>query len=221
MDQATSLEGVGELLRAAFGQGADEQLPSAFAELLDRLDASSPAALPSGLTDAEFKAKLLDVIPRLRTQARSLTRDRTAADDLVQDALVRAWTKRASFREGTNFNGWTYTILRNLFFTQSRRTRFRAQWDEHTAERLLAASAGQEHHIHLADLQRALGQLPAAQREVLMLVGAGQMAYEEAAEVCGVKIGTIKSRAARARAALVRLIDGDESPDADPASAAE
>jgi len=205
------IEDIGGLLREAFAP-AEERLPRAFVLLLSRLEASE-AKLASGLSEAEFKAMLTAVVPQLRARARSLTRGQASADDLVQDTLARAWAKRGSFRAGTRFDAWTYTILRNLFFSQSRRNRFRGEWDERTAEATLAAAADQEHRVHLADLEQALQRLPAAQREALMLVGADQLSYEEAAEACDIKIGTIKSRVSRAREALLRLIDGDETPE--------
>lgn len=207
------MEEIGHLLRAAFATSADP-LPATFHRLLDRLTPATRRGSP-GLDDARFKVELTAMIPRLRARARYLTRDMAAADDLVQDALMRAWDKREHFREDTNFEAWTYTILRNLFFTQSRRARFRAALHEAAVEPALAVAAEQEHHVHLADLDWALDQLPPAHREVLMLVGAAQLSYEEAAQICGTKVGTVKSRTARARVALALLIDG-----ARPASAA-
>src|SRR3546814_17207680 len=88
-----------------------------------------------------------------------------------------------------------------------RRSRFRGDWDDLAADRLLAAPAGQDKHVELSDMQRALLQLPQPQREALILVGAGGFAYEEAAEICGVAVGTIKSRVARGRVALEQILD--------------
>lgn len=200
------MENIADLLQTAFAAPA-EPLPAVFLRLLDRL-AAGPGQLRSGLDERQFKAELTAMIPKLRARARYLTRDMVAADDLVQDTLLRAWERRDHFRADSNFEAWTYTVLRNLFFTQTRRAKFRAGWHEPSADRALAMPAEQEHHVHLANLDWALDQLPAAHREVLMLVGAGQLSYEEAAEICGTKVGTIKSRASRARAALTLLIDG-------------
>ena len=105
---------------------------------------------------------------------------------------------------------WTFIILRNLFLSQMRRARFKGEWDELTASKLLAAPASQDRHVELGDMQRALMHLPQPQREALILVGAGGFAYEEAAEICGCAVGTIKSRVARGRVALENLLtDGD------------
>ena len=97
---------------------------------------------------------------------------------------------------------WTFIILRNLFLSQMRRARFKGEWDDVTAAKILAAPASQDRHIELGDMQRALMHLPQPQREALILVGAGGFAYEEAAEICGCAVGTIKSRVARGRVAL-------------------
>ncbi|RVT42126.1 sigma-70 family RNA polymerase sigma factor [Sphingobium algorifonticola] len=162
------------------------------------------------LSDSDFKAQLGAVIPHLRAFGRSLSGNRDLADDLVQETLLKAWAARARFQAGTNMRAWTFIILRNHYLSQMRRSRFRGEWDDLTADRLLAAPAGQDKHIELADMQRALLQLPQPQREALILVGAGGFAYEEAAEICGVAVGTIKSRVARGRAALEQLMDGGE-----------
>ncbi|MPT47648.1 MAG: sigma-70 family RNA polymerase sigma factor [Sphingobium sp.] len=159
------------------------------------------------LSDAEFKRELTAVIPHLRAFGRSLSGSRDVADDLVQETMLKAWAARSRFQAGTNMRAWTFIILRNHFLSQMRRSRFRGEWDELVADRLLSAPAGQDKQIELGDLQRALLQLPQSQREALILVGAGGFAYEEAAEICGVAVGTIKSRVARGRTALEQMME--------------
>ncbi len=162
------------------------------------------------LSDEAFRAKLAEVLPQLRAFARSLASARPdMADDLVQDALLRAWTARAKFREGTNFRAWIFVILRNLFLSDMRRNKFRGEWNDITAEKKLIAEASQERHIELSDLQRALSMLPIGQREALILVGAGGFSYQDTAEITGVAVGTVKSRVARARTALEAILAGD------------
>jgi RNA polymerase sigma-70 factor (ECF subfamily) len=102
---------------------------------------------------------------------------------------------------------WTFIILRNLYLSQMRRSRFKGEWDDLVADRILAAPASQDKHVELGDMQRALLHLPQPQREALILVGAGGFAYEEAAEICGVAVGTIKSRVARGRVALEAVMN--------------
>jgi RNA polymerase sigma-70 factor (ECF subfamily) len=164
------------------------------------------------LSDPEFKDQLAQVIPHLRAFGRSLSGSRDLADDLVQETLLKAWAARKRFQAGTNMRAWTFIILRNLFLSQMRRARFKGEWDEITASKLLAAPASQDRHIELSDMQRALLHLPQPQREALILVGAGGFAYEEAAEICGCAVGTIKSRVARGRVALEALMTEGKLP---------
>ncbi len=164
------------------------------------------------LDDPEFKEQLAAVIPHLRAFGRSLSGSRDLADDLVQETLLKAWAARKRFQAGTNMRAWTFIILRNLFLSQMRRARFKGEWDDVTAAKILAAPASQDKHIELGDMQRALLHLPQPQREALILVGAGGFAYEEAADICGCAVGTIKSRVARGRVALEALLTGGKLP---------
>ena len=93
------------------------------------------------LSDPEFKDQLAQVIPHLRAFGRSLSGSRDLADDLVQETLLKAWAARKRFQAGTNMRAWTFIILRNLFLSQMRRARFKGEWDEITASKLLAAPA--------------------------------------------------------------------------------
>lgn len=166
--------------------------------------------------DAQFKGELERLIPQLRAFARSLCGHRELADDLAQEALLKAWAAREKFQPGTNLRAWVFIILRNVFLSQMRRARFKGEWDEGVAARTLSAPAAQEQQMQVSDLQRALMRLPAAQREALILVGAGGFSYEEAAKICDCAIGTIKSRVARARVALERMfLDGTCPPRAE------
>jgi RNA polymerase sigma-70 factor (ECF subfamily) len=176
----------------------------------DEPDAPPEARVP--LSDAEFKAQLAQVIPHLRAFGRSVSGSRDLADDLVQETLLKAWAARQRFQAGTNMRAWTFIILRNLYLSQMRRSRFRGEWDDLVADRILAAPAGQDKQVELGDMQRALLHLPQPQREALILVGAGGFAYEEAAEICGVAVGTIKSRVARGRVALETLLTDGSLP---------
>ena len=162
------------------------------------------------LSDCDFKQQLALVIPHLRAFGRSLSGNRDLADDLVQETLMKAWAARQRFQAGTNMQAWTFIILRNLYLSQMRRARFKGEWDDLVADRVLAAPASQDRHVELGDMQRALLHLPQPQREALILVGAGGFAYEEAAEICGVAVGTIKSRVARGRVALEAILSGGE-----------
>jgi len=200
---------LGAFLRVAFAESSEQVLPDLFTELLAKLGEGEVvvAPRPEALSDKDFKDQLAVVIPHLRAFGRSLSGSRDLADDLVQETLLKAWAARARFQAGTNMRAWTFIILRNLFLSQMRRSRFKGEWDDFTADKLLAMPAGQDRQIDLADLQRGLMQLPQAQREALILVGAGGFAYEEAASICDCAVGTIKSRVARGRAALEIILN--------------
>ncbi|WP_347303065.1 sigma-70 family RNA polymerase sigma factor [Croceibacterium sp. TMG7-5b_MA50] len=160
-----------------------------------------------------FKRELEGVVPHLRAFARGLCGRPDMADDLVQETLLKAWAAQDRFEPGTSMRAWTFVILRNAYLTDMRRNRFRGEYDETAAERILTAPAGQEEPIHLSDMHRALLTLPPERREALLLVGAGGFSYEEAATICGCAVGTIKSRVGRARAALTAMIEEGSIPD--------
>jgi RNA polymerase sigma-70 factor, ECF subfamily len=169
----------------------------------------APETLPAELVpldDAAFKTQLAATIPHLRAYGRSLTGDVDRADDLVQDTMLKAWTSRARFAAGTSMKAWTFVILRNAFLSQMRRQKFHGEYDAVAAEKLLVAAPLQEEATHVADIQRAMLELSADQREALILVGAGGMSYEEAAQICDVAVGTMKSRVSRARTALEAIL---------------
>jgi RNA polymerase sigma-70 factor (ECF subfamily) len=199
LDQAESQQ---DSPRGSFMAGEEPALSD------DKAGAGELVPLP----DDEFKDQLAQVIPHLRAFGRSLSGSRDLADDLVQETLLKAWAARKRFQAGTNMRAWTFIILRNLFLSQMRRARFKGEWDELTASKLLAAPASQDRHVELGDMQRALMHLPQPQREALILVGAGGFAYEEAAEICGCAVGTIKSRVARGRVALEALLSEGKLP---------
>ena len=161
----------------------------------------------------DFKRELTEVVPHLRAFARGLCGRPDVADDLVQETMLKAWAAQERFEPGTSMRAWTFVILRNAYLTDMRRNRFRGEYDEGVAERILTAPAGQEGPLHLSDMHRALLTLPAERREALLLVGAGGFSYEEAANICDCAVGTIKSRVGRARAALSAMIEEGNIPD--------
>lgn len=166
-----------------------------------------------------FKAELVSLLPHLRAFSRGLCGRPDQADDLVQETVMRAWTARDSFVAGTNMKAWTFTIMRNHFLNFLRQQRRK---DMIYAEGLDADApvlANQEDGVHVNDLQTALNRLPDDRREALLLVGAGGLSYDEAAAICGVAAGTMKSRVSRARAQLALIIAENEQIDP-PAAAA-
>lgn len=167
---------------------------------------------PPSSDDAAFKAELVTLIPHLRAFARTLAGDPAAADDLAQDAMMKAWDARASYQMGTNMKAWTFMILRNQFYSEKRRSWRQTQLDQEAAERTLVAVDDPEAPVALDELRLALATLPEEQREALTLVGAGGFAYEEAAAICNCAVGTVKSRVSRARKALLAALESGGYP---------
>lgn len=191
---------------------------------MTRTSAGPQPDAATSLSDSEFKTLLADVIPHLRAYGRSLSGNPDLADDLTQDTMVKAWASRDRFERGTSIKAWTFVILRNTFLSQMRRNKFRGEYDESVVERTLSTPASQEDSGEMADLQRGLMELPQDQREALILVGAGGMSYEDAAQICDCALGTMKSRVSRARAALEEIMARGQfeqkRADAPPASEA-
>ena len=159
--------------------------------------------------DYDLHQRIIEHLPHLRAFALLLARERALADDLVQETVVRALSHSHQFRPGTNFKAWVSTILRNSYFNEiryrNRVTRIAAmtQHDEP------AASGGQEEGLGLRDFNRAFHALTSTQREALVLVGASGFSYEEAADIAGCALGTMKSRVSRARIQLDEMLNGD------------
>ncbi|WP_293898953.1 sigma-70 family RNA polymerase sigma factor [Phenylobacterium sp.] len=157
-------------------------------------------------TDSDaFSRELTALIPRMRAFARTMCGDRTAGDDLAQEGLLKAWTARASYQPGTNLRAWVFTIMRNQFYSEKRRSWRSLPLDQEMAEQTLVATSDPTAAIELDELRRAMLLLPEEQREALILVGAGGCSYEEVAEMCDCAVGTIKSRVSRARDRLALI----------------
>jgi RNA polymerase sigma-70 factor, ECF subfamily len=150
---------------------------------------------------------LVTEIPRLRRYAQALAGDSSRADDLVQDTLERALNKWLLWRRGSDLRAWLFAIMHNLFVNQVRTpplVEFRA--DDAMPETQTRAT--QTDGLALRDLERALAELTADQREVLLLIGLEELSYAEASCVLGVPLGTVMSRLSRARVRLGALLDG-------------
>ena len=146
-------------------------------------------------------------IPRLRRYARALTGDRAAADDLVQDCLERAWSRFHLWRRGSDMRAWLFTVMHNIHVNDLRQARRRPS---HLAlAEDMAGDPRQRDTLEALGLARALARLPGDQRAAVLLVGLEDMSYAEAAKILGVPIGTLRSRLARGRERLRRLMAGD------------
>jgi RNA polymerase sigma-70 factor, ECF subfamily len=169
---------------------------------------------------AEFEGKPLDPrdqlvghLSSLRAFAMSLTRSRSAADDLVQDTVVKAWTNIDKFAAGTNMQAWLFTILRNTYYSSLRKGRREVADPDGIHAQSLFVKPDHDGRLAYGDFQRAFDQLSPEHREVLTLVGASGFSCEEAAATMGVAVGTVKSRTSRARkrlSELMGLADGED-----------
>src|SRR5438094_2576839 len=159
---------------------------------------------------------MLAALPSLRAFAISLCGNVDRADDLVQETLLRAMANIDSFQPGTNMSAWLFTILRNLFRSEYRKRRREVEDTDGSYAETLKSQPEQTSHVEFLEFRTALSQLPADQREALILVGASGFSYEEAAEICGCAVGTIKSRVNRARTRLAELMSIESMDDFGP-----
>jgi RNA polymerase sigma-70 factor (ECF subfamily) len=157
----------------------------------------------------QFKAELLALLPKLRGHALALTGSRAAADDLIQDTMVRAWRFREGFQEGSNMAAWVNKILRNTFYTAAVAQKNTVQDVDGLYAAQLSCGPEQEWRVKYGELMSALQLLTTEARDALLLVVAEGLSYEEAAEVAGCPVGTMKSRVNRARERLAEMIDVD------------
>ncbi len=177
------------------------------------MDLPAPSERTRQEMDAALRTQVLEFLPAVRAFARSLTRNRTEADDLVQETLLKALSNIDKFDPGTNLRAWLFTILRNTYYTEIRKRRRENDGMAALAQQDTNIGPSQEWSATLTSLKDALARLPDDQREALVLVGAAGLSYEEAAEVCGCALGTIKSRVNRARAKLLVLMGAEATAD--------
>ncbi|MEL6511162.1 MAG: RNA polymerase sigma factor [Pseudomonadota bacterium] len=158
------------------------------------------------MSDSDPRDELVVHLPAMRAFAMSLTRNSATADDMVQDTLVKAWTNIDKFEVGTNLRAWLFTILRNTYYSSRRKAKREVADVDGVFTESLSQKPDHDGRLQMADFRDAFAQLPDEQREALILVGASGFAYEEAATMCGVAVGTIKSRVNRGRAKLAELM---------------
>jgi RNA polymerase sigma-70 factor (ECF subfamily) len=171
----------------------------------------------------EPRDEIVEHLRPMRAFAMSLTRDQARADDVVQDTILKAWTNIEKFEPGTNMRAWLFTILRNTFYSERRRAAREVPDHDGTMSERMAVKPDHDGRLALADFRRAFESLPNVQREALMLVGGEGFSYEEAAEMCGCAVGTIKSRANRGRrrlAVFLQLGEGEHPTISDHATMA-
>ncbi|MBQ0806003.1 MAG: RNA polymerase sigma factor [Sulfitobacter sp.] len=158
------------------------------------------------MSRSDPRDELVEHLPAMRAFAISLTRNSAIADDMVQDTVVKAWTNIDKFEVGTNMRAWLFTILRNTYYSSRRKANREVADVDGVFTESLAEKPAHDGHMQMTDFRKALNELAVELREALLLVGASGFSYEEAAEMCGVAVGTIKSRTNRARAKIAELM---------------
>jgi RNA polymerase sigma-70 factor (ECF subfamily) len=157
---------------------------------------------PQAQQSWDFRAALVSHLPHLRAVARSLTGHRDRADDLVNDTILKALSAESQFQIGTNLKAWLMTILRNHYINGLRRSRIEVETTGEIPDSALPTAPNQEYVVEVNEVGIALQKMSVEHREILVLVSAAGLSYDEAAEVCGCAVGTIKSRLNRARGEL-------------------
>ena len=195
-------------LQAHYASTVDDPTPERLLTLIAQLEAR--LTHQDREATATFRNELLAALPDLRGFARSIVLDHVRADDLVQEAVLKAWQSQHRFQAGSNFKAWTFTILRNHFYTEQRKSKREVQDADGAAAGRLIAQPDQFDRVALQDVRTCIAKLPASQREALLLVAEQGMTYEEASEVLGCQVGTVKSRVSRARAFLAGAMGIDD-----------
>ncbi len=167
---------------------------------------SSPPDIQEAKPEIDFRTELVSHLPHLRAVARALTGHRDRADDLVNDTVLKALSAEAQFQPGTYLKAWLMTILRNHYINGLRRNRIEVETIGDIPESALPTAPNQEHVVEVNEVANALQRMSVEHREILVLVSAAGLSYEEASEVCGCAVGTIKSRLNRARNELKKVL---------------
>ena len=159
------------------------------------------------MTDIDPREEIVSHLPAMRAFAMSLTHNHALADDIVQDAVIKAWTNFDKFQTGTNLRAWLFTILRNGFYSLRRKQKNEIEDVDGSYAEELVTKPAHDGRLQFRDFMAVFRTLPLEQREALILIGASGFTYEEAAEMCGVPVGTIKSRANRGRSKLAEVLE--------------
>lgn len=158
------------------------------------------------MSDLDPRDELVTHLPALRAFALSLTRNRATADDMMQDTVLKAWTNMDKYQVGTNMRAWLFTILRNNYYSSRRKLNREVADVDNAFSNTLSVKPDHDGRLQMMDFKVAFRQLADEHREALILVGANGFSYDDAAQMCGVATGTMKSRVNRARAKLTQLL---------------
>jgi RNA polymerase sigma-70 factor (ECF subfamily) len=195
---------LGQQLRDFYHELIGDSLPANLADLTRRLERAIQAR--NEAPDPAFMAALMEAVPHLRAFALSRTRNVDRAEDLVQETILKAWDKRASFEPGTHLIAWLFTILRNQHYSEHRKLRREVEDVDGIYAAGLIALPEQVGRLEIQDLSVALNKLSPEHREAIILIGVQGMSYEDAAGAMGTAVGTAKSRVNRARKNLAEFL---------------
>ncbi|MCJ2117272.1 sigma-70 family RNA polymerase sigma factor [Methylobacterium sp. J-001] len=196
---------LGQMLGATYTRIIErENIPDNIAKLIAKIDAALKSAQDAG--GAEFREGLLALTPALHRFARSLTRNTTTADDLVQETLLRALRGQSNFIRGTNLEAWSFTIMRNQFYSECRKRTREVEDEEGAHAARMVSLPEQSGHLDVRDMKAALARMAPNSRQALVLIVIENLTYEEAATEMNCQIGTIKSRVWRAREQLAQML---------------
>jgi RNA polymerase sigma-70 factor, ECF subfamily len=198
---------ISENLRRVFEEDPKRKMPDRLMELIEIIRRQDQ---PGDHSEEQLRSDIIAHLPRLTWFARSLTKNASAAEDLVQDTALKALSNLDKFKPGTNLRAWLFTILRNQFYSTKRKGKWEVEDAEGAQAARLVQLPDQEPRMALQEFRAAFLGLPDDQREALFLVGVSGFSYEEAAETCGCAIGTVKSRVNRGRAKLSAALDIDK-----------
>ncbi len=203
---------LGHEMQVLFAPVLTDALPDAIQALIERFEAALAAC--GSRVEAAFQDEMVRALPAMRGFAMSLTMNAVRADDLVQETLLKAWAHRVSFVPGTNFVAWTFTILRNQFYSEQRKRQREVEDVDGEIAASLAAKPDQDDRLMLKEVWRTMARLPESQREALILVAVNGLSYDAAAAIMGCQVGTVKSRVSRARSDLGRMLGVDHESNA-------
>ncbi|MGC8535735.1 MAG: sigma-70 family RNA polymerase sigma factor [Rhizomicrobium sp.] len=158
----------------------------------------------------QFERDLIALIPAVQRLSRRLCNRRAIAEDMAQQALMKAWGAQSQFEPGTSLKAWVFTILRNEIYSHNRRAWRETNLDSHSEEHVAGPADRQEWAVQLSDTVRALEGLPQNQRDAIMLVRVGGYSYDEASIISQQSIGTVKSQVSRGRVALMGILEGNK-----------
>lgn len=164
------------------------------------------------MTD-DIRRQIVQLLPRLRRFAYTLTGEMERGDDLVQETCVRALSRLEQWEQGTRLDSWMYRIAQNIWFDRARALKVRGEVIDIDTAQDLAGDDGRlvtEGRLALNDVSEAIDKLPADQKVVIALVCIEGLSYKEAAEILDVPMGTVMSRLARARQSLYRTTQREQ-----------